>query len=472
MPRPWTTQHGLDLLVELDARDLRGSLERGLRSAIRSGRLAPGTRLPSSRTLAADLGLARGTVTHAYEQLGAEGYLCAVQGSGTTVASVGAPRRETSEPQPADAPDQPRWDLIPGSPDLSSFPRAVWSAATRRVMATCANEAFGYGDPRGRVELRRSLADYLGRVRGVVVPPDRLVICSGYGHALALLTRVLADQGHRSIAFEDPSYPDHRAIALAAGLRVDGVRVDDKGARVDEIPGRAVVVTPAHQFPLGVTLHPERRATLARWASRPGRLVVEDDYDGEFRYDRQPVGALHGLAPDAVAYVGTASKTLAPGLRLAWLALPTSLVQPVLHAFGYTHHSPSVVDQLVLSDLIDTGHYDRHVRQCRTRYRRRRDLLVAAVDDVAAPVRVTGISAGLHALLELDGSAAHTEASLVGAAQARGLALQGRGDSWHPVREPSSGEARPTGLVVGYASPPDHAFRPAIAVLADVLAAR
>jgi GntR family transcriptional regulator/MocR family aminotransferase len=475
MPVGWTTSHGLDLLVELDRRDLRGSLERSLRAAIRDGRLAPGTRLPSTRSLARDLGVARGTVTHTYEQLSAEGYLEALRGSGTTVArAVGSVR--PANPAAA-GPTRMTWDLTPGSPDVSSFPRAAWLAATKRVVSSCSSDVFGYGDPAGRPELRRALAAYLGRVRGVVATPDRLVICAGYGPALSLLCRAMRNLRHQSLAFENPSFAQHRHIAAAAGLRIVGAPVDERGVRVADVPGNALVVTPAHQFPLGVTLHPQRRTDLAAWAASPGRLVVEDDYDGEFRYDRQPVGALQGLAPEGVVYAGTASKTLAPALRLAWLALPERWLRPVLEAGGSSHPLPGVIEQLVLAELIDSGGYDRHVRLARARYRRRRDQLVEAVARSAPSVRVGGISAGLHAVLLLgpgvsDGPT--LERRLVAAAAERGLAVLGLADFWHQSGG-ADDASRPSGLVIGYATPPEHAFRPALttleALLADIVGA-
>jgi GntR family transcriptional regulator / MocR family aminotransferase len=350
----------------------RAALERGLRQAIRSGRLQPGTRLPSSRTLAHDVGLARGTVSEAYRQLVAEGYVVARQGAGTTVAHA------LSVPVfplvPAPRVRQVRWDLRPGQPDLSSFPRDLWLAATRRVLRTAGSDRFGYADPRGRPELRRALADYLGRARGVLTSPDLIVVCSGYVQGLALLCQALRGRGAASVAHEDPCLPDYPATMTGAGLQPGGVAVDAGGLQVDrlaELGADAVVVTPAHQFPLGPTLAAARRAELVRWARVADALVIEDDYDGEFRYDRQPVGAVQGLDPERVAYAGTASKTLAPALRLAWLALPPWLLEPVVEAKRLADRHSAVLDQLVLADLIVSGAFDRHVRRCRLRYRRR-----------------------------------------------------------------------------------------------------
>jgi len=468
-----TTSTGLDLHVDLDRSGLRSSLEAALRTAVRTGRVAPGTRMPSSRALAADLGVARGTVSQVYEQLVAEGYLTSRQGSGTRVAGhrVWSPTAAVSVStvaagagSPTEAP-RPRWDLQPGRPDVSSFPRDAWLAATRRVLATSPPDALGYGDSRGRPELRRALADYLGRVRGVVATSEQVIVCAGYSQALAMVSWVLTARRQRSLAFENPSFDFHRAIASRAGLDTPGVPVDADGIVVDEIPGRAVVVTPAHQFPLGMTLAPGRRSALAEWAHRRNGLVVEDDYDGEFRYDRQPVGAMQGLAPDRVVYAGTASKTLAPGLRISWLAVPPDLTDAVVESKGYPDAHPSALDQLVLADLLSSGAYDRHVRQCRTRYRTRRNRLVAVLAEKAPGVRVVGAAAGLQAVLELP-TQGPTEAEVLARANELGLSLSGLAPYWM-----GSGP-HPPGLVVGYATPPEHAFEPTLAVLADVLTER
>jgi GntR family transcriptional regulator/MocR family aminotransferase len=363
---------------------------------------------------------------------------------------------------PTESAARPRWDLQPGRPDVSSFPRDAWLSATRRVLATSPPDVLGYSDSRGLPELRRALADYLGRVRGVVATSEQIIVCAGYSQALAMLSSVLTARRQRSLAFENPSFDFHRAIAGRAGLDTPGVPVDRNGIVVDEIPGRAVVVTPAHQFPLGMTLAPGRRSALADWAHRRNGLVLEDDYDGEFRYDRQPVGAMQGLAPDRVIYAGTASKTLAPGLRISWLAVPPDLTEAVAASKGYPDAHPSTLDQLVLADLLDSGAYDRHVRQCRTRYGARRNRLVAVLAVTAPGVRVVGTAAGLQAVLELptDGP---SEDELVARANRLGLALQGLAPYWL-----GSGP-HPPGLVVGYATPPEHAFEPTLAVLADVL---
>ncbi|MFI5813638.1 PLP-dependent aminotransferase family protein [Streptomyces sp. NPDC051643] len=446
---------GVDLHLEPDvAAGRRAGLERALRDAVREGRLAPGTRLPATRRLAAELGISRGTAKGAYDQLVAEGYLTARQGSGTEVALLPATTPEASEG--AARARAPRLDLRPGSPDVGSFPAAAWLRALRRAIATAPSSAYGYGDPRGRIELRTALSGYLGRARGVIAPPERIVITSGYVQGLALLTRAL---GGGVVAMEDPGLPFHRDVVRRGGGTVVPLPVDERGARPEELGAGgagAAVVTPAHQYPTGVTLHPRRRRALTDWARAHGALIVEDDYDGEFRYDRQPVGALQGMAPGQVAYLGTASKTLGPALRLGWMVLPPHLVDVVTDAKLHSDHHTEVIGQLALAEMI-TGHaYDRHVRACRLRYRRRRDQLV---DRLGASRSVRGIAAGLHALVEVT-----DEAETVARARALGLAVGRLGDHWH-----TPGAGRPQGLVVGYGTPREQVFPEALEVLGRVL---
>lgn len=338
---------------------------------------------------------------------------------------------------------------MPGSPDLSSFPRTEWLKASRRALAAAPDAAFGYDDPRGRVELRTVLADYLARARGVYANPEHIVICSGFVHGLTLMGKVLRRHGVRGAAVESYGLDIHWNLLAEAGLRTPGIPVDALGARTGalrETPGvGAVLLTPAHQFPTGVPLHPDRRAEAVDWARSSGGLILEDDYDGEFRYDRQPVGALQGLDPERVVYLGTASKSLAPGLRLAWMVLPEGLVEEVCEAKGGFDWMSGALDQLTFAELIASGAYDRHVRAMRLRYRRRRDQLVEALAERAPDLRVSGIAAGLHAVLELpDG----TEQTVVQAATWQGLALERLSRFRHPDTEPGR-----DGLVIGYGTP-------------------
>ncbi|MFG1809202.1 PLP-dependent aminotransferase family protein [Streptomyces sp. NPDC049040] len=469
---------GVDLHLDLPhgtPHGRRAALERALRDAVRGGRLAPGSRLPSSRRLAAETGLSRGTVKSAYDQLTAEGYLTARQGSGTVVAdrpqgpSAPAPGRSA-------VPRAPRHDLRPGSPDVTSFPTSAWLRATRRVLSAAPSAAYDYGDPRGTAELRTALAGYLGRTRGVVAEPDRIVVVSGYVQGLSLLTGVLGGRGGRErggpvVAMEDPGLPFHREVVRRAGGRVVPLPVDEWGAGACPREADAVVVTPAHQYPTGVTLHPARRHALTAWAREGGGLVVEDDYDGEFRYDRQPVGALQGTAPDQVVYLGTASKTLGPALRLGWMVLPPHLVAPVAEAKLYSDYHTGSVGQLALAELIADHAYDRHVRAARLRYRRRRDLLVARLTGEAPypGVEVRGVAAGLHALLGLpqDGP---DEAEVLRRAAALGLAVGALGEHWHAADDAvGPGPGRPQGLIVGYGTPGEGGYPAALDILTRVL---
>jgi GntR family transcriptional regulator / MocR family aminotransferase len=464
MPKTWATS-GVDLHLDLAGRRVRASLEAALRDAVRSGQLGPGTRLPSSRALASDLQVARNTVADAYAQLVAEGWLTAQRGSSTRVADRIAARDPAGErPVPAAA-REPRYNLRPGSPDLSAFPRAAWLAAARRALAAAPSAALGYSDPRGRPELRRALADYLSRARGVALSPDRIVVCAGFAHGLQLLGQVLAAHGGTRVAMEAHSLAAHRDTVTAAGLAVAPVPVDEHGAVVAQFgAAAAALLTPAHQFPLGVVLHPRRRAQAVTWARDTGGIVIEDDYDGEFRYDRQPVGAMQALAPGHVVYAGSASKSLAPGLRLGWLVLPGGLLDDVVAARLLADRQSSVIDQLALAEFITSGGYDRHVRRSRLAYRRRRDRLVEALARAAPHVTVTGIAAGLHALAELP--AGQDEDEVVARAARHGLLVEG-------LRSYSAtGAPGPAALVVGYATPPEHAFTGALARLTAVLAAR
>ncbi|MGW0186194.1 MocR-like pyridoxine biosynthesis transcription factor PdxR [Streptomyces sp. NPDC003362] len=461
MAKPWATL-GIDLHLEPAGGGVRRGLTDALRDAVRTGRLAPGTRLPSSRTLAVDLGLARNTVAGAYADLVAEGWLTARQGSGTRVADRAVPpptRRPAPSPHRT---GRPAYSLVPGTPDLASFPRAQWLKAARRALTTAPNDALGYGDPRGRVELRTALAGYLSRARGVRADPDRIVVCAGFAHGLRLLGQVLHARGERALAVESYGLDVHWDLVERAGLRTVPLPFDAAGTGLDGLDGTgagAVLLTPSHQFPMGVALRPERRAAVVDWARRTGGLILEDDYDGEFRYDRQPVGALQDLDPDHVVHLGTASKSLAPGLRLGWMVLPPSLVDEV-RALGGS--AVAALDQLTLAEFITSGAYDRHVRAARLRYRRRRDALVAAVAARAPEVTVTGIAAGLHVLLQLPPG---TEQSVVRAAAWQGLAVHGLSRYRHP-----RAAGRPVdALVVGYGTPPDHAWAGTLEALCNVL---
>ncbi|WP_419995168.1 PLP-dependent aminotransferase family protein [Streptomyces boninensis] len=437
---------------------VRARLMAALREAIRSGRLAPGTRLPPYRALATDLGIARNTVAKAYAELVEEGWLTARQGSGTQVAR----RAEPLDPRPVRGPArQPRrrvsHDLLPSSPDAAAFPRTAWAASARRAVGAAPAEAFGVADPRGRPELRRALAEYLARARGVRTEADRIVVCAGFAHGLELLAGILEGP----VAVEEYGLDFHRDILTGSGLSAMPLPVDAGGAQVEELAvtgARAVLLTPAHQYPLGGPLHPHRRAAVVDWARARGGLVLEDDYDGEFRYDREPVGAVQGLDPDRVVYFGSVSKSLSPALRLGWMVLPGWLVDRVLAVKGPRERWSGVVDQLTLADFIASGSYDRHLRRTRKVYRRRRDQLTTTLAEQAPHISVTGIAAGLHAVLQLpDG----TEQSTLRSAHRLGLALDGLA----LYRHPASTSPPRDGLVIGYGTPAEHAFTAALEAL-------
>jgi GntR family transcriptional regulator / MocR family aminotransferase len=450
---------GMDLHLELSGHRVRAGLEAALREAVQTGRLAPGTRLPSSRALAADLGIARNSVADAYGQLVAEGWLTARQGSGTRVADAAAPAQApATAAQWSGGIRRVRYDLRPGSPDLSAFPRSWWLSAARKALSAAPSHALGYGDPRGRPELRAVLAGYLARARGVRASPDRIVVCGGFTQGLALLCQALPGTGVARMAVEEYGRPGPVRTLAASGLAPAMLSVDDGGAVLDPLPAaEAMLLTPAHQFPLGPVLSPQRRADAARWAAGTGGLIIEDDYDGEFRYDRQPVGALQALAPEHVVYVGTASKTLAPGLRLGWMVLPGRLVDAVTDAKAMADGQTSSLEQLTLAEFITSGAYDRHVRRERLDYRRRRDRLIDALARHAPDVHLTGIAAGLHAVVELPRG--WSEPQVVARAAARGVAIEGLGD--YALRDHTRGPA----LVIGYASPAGHAYTTALARL-------
>jgi GntR family transcriptional regulator / MocR family aminotransferase len=604
---------GVEVQVDLAGRRVRSGLEDELRDAVRTGRLAPGARLPSSRTLARDLGISRNTVADAFGQLVAEGWFVSRHGAGTWVADQsdlrpdpadptgtagesaglgrtpgkgrtagdawpGAPARsrrtavpvsgggagpggtagtaafsrtpgmaavggvagvagadstagvtgmagaggmaattgvagttgvadEAGAAGPEEQARRVRFDLRPGQPDLSAFPRTDWLAASRRALAEAPDDVLGYSDAQGLAGLREALAGYLARARRVTGTPDRIVVCAGFTQALELLAGVLRARGARAIAVEAYGHRLHRDILHHAGLATVALPVDGRGAMVDTLDrltgpdgadagkvrrGKAtgpadvaaaeqhqgtglqgdvrgtggvggVLLTPAHQFPLGVALDPTRRRQVVAWAADTGALVVEDDYDGEFRYDRQTVGAVHALAPDHVVYAGTAAKSLAPGLRLAWLVLPAGLVDEMVETMRRRGLFPSVIEQLTLAELLVSGGFDRHVRRARLAYRRRRDRLVAVLAREVPAVGVSGIAAGLHALVHLPDPTSEPEV-IARAAADHGLALEGLTAYTEP------GHERGPALVVGYATAPGHAYTATLARLTATLA--
>ncbi|GAA2861144.1 PLP-dependent aminotransferase family protein [Streptosporangium fragile] len=505
----------LHLTVDRAAGGIAAQIARELREAVRRGRLAAGVRLPASRELARDLGLSRGVVVEAYEQLVAEGFLISRVGAGTVVAPavsrlpshVPGPSEPSSftgpggSPQPSDGASPPRGDPSSPSgapshprpaygagapearepyygrratsPDLGSFPRERWLASLRRTLATLPADALDYGDPGGVPDLRRELAAYLGRVRAADVDPGNLVIVGGVAQGLSLTVQALAGRfppgrarhdldwfvlrnahpaprpGRILLAVEDPTSLRQLPLLRAAGGDLVAVPVDGEGVdtRALSLTGaRAVLLTPAHQYPTGVVLSPARRAELIAWAAETGATILEDDYDAEFRFDRDPVGCLQGLAPDRVVLVGSVSKALAPGLRLGWVAAPPEVAEAVRVARGELDLGSPVLDQYVLADFIRTGGYDRHLRKMRREYRARRDALVRALGEHLPEVAVHGVSAGLHLFAELPGG--WEERRAVDAARACGLAAEPVSATRHAPGPPA--------LVIGFARLPVH----------------
>ncbi|MFE7073550.1 PLP-dependent aminotransferase family protein [Streptomyces sp. NPDC057620] len=438
------------------------ALQAALREAVRSGRFAPGTRLPSSRELAADLGVSRGLVTEAYEQLTAEGYLRSGRGAGTWVggaARAALPRVRDLAPRSPGAVA----DFLPGTPDLSLFPRAAWSAAQRGVLAELPHHTLGYPDPRGLPRLRSALAELLTRRRGVVADPERVVVVSGVAQATTLLGFVLHARGVRAVGVEDPGSPEHETLYASAGLDAVPLPLDDEGLDLSALRAsgvRAVVTTPAHQFPTGIAYSARRRAELLDWARAVDGLVVEDDYDGDFRYDRAPVGALQGLDPEHVAYTGSVSKSLAPGLRLGWLLVPASMAEEVVERKRTMDLGNPVIDQALLARFVERGDYDRQLRRCRREYRVRRDALVAALAEHFPGTEVSGVAAGLHAIAALPGRYGPAGPFLA-SAEAAGVAVRALTSY---TRVPSPDDV--VRLVLGYAHVSPSGIREGVRALA------
>jgi GntR family transcriptional regulator/MocR family aminotransferase len=448
----------MDLHLDLDrapGRSLRARVEHALREATRSGRLAPGTRLPSTRALCAELGVSRGVVVDAYAQLAAEGYLRTRRGGGTTVATT-VPRERSSRGSAAPGPTI-RHDMSPFRPALSGFPRAAWSAALTRVLRNVPDELLGYPDPAGAPELRAALAAYLGRARGVCTDPEQIVVTNGLRQGIDLLWSTLSACGCTRVAVEEPGWRGIRETALAAGLEIVPLAVDREGIVLERLQHEdvdAVALAPAHQYPTGAVLSPTRRTALLAWAREHDGLILEDDYDAEYRYDRQPIGSLQGLAPEHVVYGGSTSKTLAPAVRVGWMALPRWLVRPMVLRQGRQGGMPAPLEQLTLADLIERGELDRHLRRQRRRYQRQREELLAVLATDLPEVSVHGVAAGLYAVLNLPETLDEDKVLL--AARSRGIALEGLGGG------------KPA-LVVGYANLLPAAVKPAVAALAAAI---
>lgn len=436
----------LNLSIDGDAREtLSAQLRNALRGRITDGTLRPGTRVPSTRQLATDLGVSRTVVVEAYEQLCAEGYLTSQRGSGTSVAD--SARAGVASALTADeAPAPEVWDLRAGGTDVSTFPRQDWIRCVGAVLRSAGPRELGYAPPSGLPPVRRTLAGYLGRVRGVRVRPEHLMITSGFAQGLALLCRVLRDQGHEAIGVEDPGHPGEWAFIADAGLRPVGVPVDREGIRVGELAAtgvRAVLTTPASQFPTGAPLSRRRREQLVDWARAVDGYVVEDDFDAAFVAPAQRMPALQSVAPDRVVYAGSASKVLAPALRLGWLAAPTGLAASIERVRAGWDIGCSGLDQLAFARLVDTGAFDRHLRRLRAEFQRRGQAVRQHVARHLPGVAPLDASGGLQTYLVLPRWCA--EESMVAAARRRSVLV--RGGRFYALRA----DDRPPALVIGYA---------------------
>jgi GntR family transcriptional regulator/MocR family aminotransferase len=452
-----------ELLVTLRRGDgpLSAQLEQELREAVRSGRLKPRTQLPSTRVLAAELGISRGLVVAAYAQLGAEGYLHLRRNAPPLVAEIGAqdpPRTLAADPYW-------RYNLRPDLPDFGAFPRDEWLTSYRAALKAAPDRELAYGDVRGVAALREALASYLGRARGVVGDAEHTFVCGGFAQAIGLVGGVLARAGRRRVAVEDPGHAVIRELVARSGAEPVPIPVDDEGIDVGAIARAApdaVMVTPAHQFPTGVVLSPERRSRLLAWTEEADALLIEDDYDAEFRYDRPPVGALQGLAPARVVYCGSASKTLAPTLRLGWIVAPPRLVRELVDQVLYTAIAPPRLEQLAFADFLGRGELDRHLRRMRLRYRRRRDELVRSLARELPEVEVRGVAAGLYVAAVLPQGT--DERRVLEEARARGVGVYGMSEHCARVtREPA--------LLLGYAVSSEPSIRAGVRELAKAVRA-
>jgi GntR family transcriptional regulator / MocR family aminotransferase len=436
---------------------LRVALRRTLRDVIRSGALRPGVPLPASRALARQLGLSRGVVSDAYQQLESEGYLLTRPRAAPVVGAVVA--TPTPRPCTTAARRTAIYDMTPTTPDVTLFPLRRWLAAYDEVVRRSPAATLDYREPRGEEALREALADYLGRTRGVVADPERIVVVQGTAQAVDLLLRVLKARGRVRIAVEDPSHATQHERIRALQLELVAQPIDQEGVITEGLDSDGLLVTPAHQFPAGCVLSGPRRRQLLEWSTTQGALLVEDDYDAEFRYDREPVRALQGLGPDRVAYVGTVSKTLAPALRLGWVVAPDSLVDELVWMKRLADDFTPALDQLTLAALIRSGEYDRHLRSARVVYRRRRDRLATSLAKHFPRLTVEGIAAGVHLLVRLPPHV--DDAAIVAEVRHAKIAVQAL--SYYQIR------ARGSGLVLGYGRLHESAIDAALGALAAIV---
>ncbi|GCE30276.1 GntR family transcriptional regulator [Dictyobacter alpinus] len=455
-----------DVLITLErgsGQSLTQQIITSLRTSIQTGTLAAESCLPASRLLAHDLAVSRNVIVEAYEQLIAEGYLTSRPRSGTRVAIL-AKHDPATNSDTSELPISMHYDFRPGIPDTRLFPRTAWGAAMRQVLQTTPASLLDYGDPRGALEARHEIAAYLRRARGTITDPAHLLLTTGFAQGLSLLCQVLKARGLTRLAMEEPTHSGQRALIRQAGLEVIGIPVDAEGIQVDALMqsnAQAVLITPAHQFPLGVVLSPARRQALLHWARTHDAFIIEDDYDAEYRYDRAPVGALQGLDVDHVIYGGSVSKMLAPALRIGWLIVPDRLLPQMIEAKRYTDLSSSVLDQLTFSLILADGQLDRHLRRVRQIYRNRRDILVTSVIEHIPGAAIQGIAAGLHVVVTLPD--AISEEKIIAQASSSSIGLYGLHSYCQPA--PSA----PAALVMGYAALSEVAIKTSLKQLGQLL---
>jgi GntR family transcriptional regulator/MocR family aminotransferase len=421
--------------------------------------------LPPSRALAVDLGVSRGVVTDVYAQLAAEGYLKTRRGSGTKVSQLAMPRQTPSPASDAGS-GSIDFDLRPGQPDFDAFPRKRWQAEVARALRVIPSRALTYPDPLGIGELRTAVSDYVTRVRGVDARADSVIIGPSTTYGISTIWRALRELGARRVGIENPGWRWQSRTVQQAGLQAVPIAVDEAGLMVDELDAAkvdAICLTPAHQYPTGVVMTSDRRSAVVGWARRRGALIVEDDYDAEFRYERTAVAALQGLAPDLIAFCGTLSKTLVPALRLAWMVVPRRIHAAVSKQYADTWPGPSVIDQLAAASFIERGELDRHIRTSRRRYRLRRDALVSTLSSRAPELRIGGVAAGLHVIAWLN----RPVDDVAIASSARDLGLAVHSLHHHCFATDAVGPA----LVLGYASLSEPQLRRGAAMLANLVRA-
>ncbi len=453
---------GWELLVEAKLRRgrMRRDLAGAMRSAIQEGRLAAGTVLPASRRLAAQVGVSRGVVSDAYDQLASEGYLRVAPRAAPVVSAVAGVPPPTTETPAASW----RYDFNPVTPEVALFPRRGWARAVDRALRQAPDAALDYGDHRGRPELRAALAAYLARVRGARADPGQIIITQGFTQALSLICQVVAASGRATVAVETPSHPGLWETVRRAGLRLAGCPVDADGlnpATLADLEADAVVAAPAHQFPTGAVLSASRRHALIEWATTHDGLIIEDDYDAEFRYDRAGVGAVQGLDPSRVAHVGTTAKTLAPALRLGWITAPAWLASQLPEAKSAADSGSPAISQLALAGLITSGEYERHIVRARHAYRGRRDLLLHALSEVLPGLRPTGAAAGMQLLLPLPPGT--DDIAIADTAACHGIHLT-------PLSPMHLAPSPDRGLLLGVGRLAEHRIPGAVRALAAVLA--